>query len=372
MAKIFLLILLLASGVQQAMATSLGSGKILSHVGESLLINIDLLGADSKGIHVYQVKNEECRSSVIGTTAHGCDAIYEKPLAFSIRQRADGSSFLRVAGGKADEFFYHILIKLVSSDDGEVFRAFDFLPEFAVNQNIQAPLADQSADTSERADKSLADVLRDKELSGQDGKAGLTRQGGEQQLTQQKKHNQPGELNVKVRNTQEKNTQEKYNKRSRAAARAETISPAENKSKPRLQIKKSDEYVDEIHALRNENAEIEAQIELLEKHIALLKEVIRLKHQTGDAAVPAASVAAPVGVPVSVVSLPENTGIKMGVLRWIALVGCFVLLGLIGWLYKKQRRLQGVSYDGLPVSASYTSINEIKPLDLTGYFHKPR
>ncbi len=345
-----LLIWLLASIAPMVSAMSLGEGQILSHVGEPLSVNIALPGGYSRDVSFTQVRNAECRSSVIGTSGNGCDSLYEAPLTFSIRKRPDGQYFLRLTGGRSDELFYRILIKSSSADGGTVFKTFEFLPEFRAD-SAALPVATNDIDVAPPA-----------------GKHGIV--GGKIIEVADDEYVAPAKHPVAQR---AKALSADEPRQKRKPVEATLKKPAET----RLQIKKSGEYADDIHALQKENGEIEEQIVLLEKHISLLKEVIRLKEQTAASSVAQAAVVAPPRVPAPVVmpvqTRPAENNLP-GMLTWILLAVVLVMAALLGWMYRKMNSLSlnGRSAGVSPVVFPPASFNERKPLDLTGPFVKPK
>lgn len=348
----FLLAFLLASIAPIASAMSLGEGQILSHVGEPLSVNIALPGVYSRDVSFTQVRNAECRSSIIATSVNGCDSLYEALLTFSIRKRPDGQYFLMVTGGKSDELFYRILIKSSSADGGTVYKAFEFLPEFRANYDGQSA------------------VTHDASVAPSTGKYGVV--GGkiievaDDENVAPAKHSAAQPAPVKARLTDE-------SRQKHTRVEATVKKPAET----RLQIKKSGEYADDIHALQKENGEIEQQIVLLEKHIGLLKEVIRLKSEVGASSVPETGVVvpprmhAPVVMPVQ--PRPAENNVP-GMLTWILLAVVLVMAALLGWMFFKMKKLNlNESSDELrQVVFSPSSFNERQPLDLTSSFAKPK
>lgn len=356
-----LLALLLTGAASLASAVSLGEGQILSRVGERLSVNIALSGGYSKDVKFFQVRNAECRSSVIGTNANGCDGLYEGPLTFAVKQRPDGQYFLRVTGEKGGELYYRIVIKTVSPDGGTIFNAFEFLPEFGASPDAQPAVADE------------ADVLPGKygvvggkiiEVPADDEKALPVRNAA--QATADKTAS--GAMRPKV---------DQERARRAAGVRAQEVE-ASVKKQPgaRLEIKKYGDYSDDIHALQKENGEIEQQIVLLEKHINLLREVIRLKNQIGSSAVPEVGTAAAPSrpharAPVQVQS-QSATGEGPGLLTWILLVVIVVLLALLGWMYRTQQKLKKRNHAYTPSVLSPVPLNERKSLDLTDAFVKPK
>ncbi len=352
-----LLAWLLVSIAPMVSAMSLGEGQILSHVGEPLSVNIALLGTYNRDVSFTQVRSAACRSSVIGTSSNGCDSLYEGTLTFSIRQRTDGQYFLRVIGGRSDELFYRILIKASSVGGGTVFKTFEFLPEFRANPDAQSQ-ALKEVDTS---------------IAPRSGKYGMV--GGkvievpDDEIPAPAKRPAVQPAHVKVKPADQ----------TRQPSKPVDVlekKPAEN----RLHIKKSGEFADDIHALQKENGEIEEQIVLLERHISLLKEVIRLKDQTGASSVVAPPVVAPVVAaprvaPLAVPVQPRPAENNLpGMLTWILLALVLVMAVMLAWLFLKMKKLNlnESTAPSSPAVFSPASLNEMKPLDLTGSFVKPK
>lgn len=349
-----LLALLFAGILPTASAMSLGEGQILSHVGEPFAANISLIGSYSNEVKFAQVRNAECRSSI--TATNGCDSLYEGRLTFSVKRRTDGQYFLKVTGEKGDELYYRLLIKSVSASGGTVFNSFEFLPEFKANPDEQPA------------------VVNDVDVVLPAGKYGIV--GGKIIEAPPDEEGVPSGAAVQLAPAKAKLPDEIRQKRSAQPVDAPVKKPLET----RLQIKKYGEYADDIHALQKENGEIEEQIVLLEKHIGLLKEVIRLKSQVGASMVPEAGVLAaaptraPVRAPLPVSSqLPQANG-EPGMLTWVLLAVVLALSALLGWMFLKIRRLSlnGNSVGHGTAIFSPTSLNEIKSLDLTGAFIKPK
>ncbi|MFA6921796.1 MAG: hypothetical protein WC216_08135, partial [Gallionella sp.] len=258
-----LLLALLVAGISPAAsAMFMGEGQILSFVGEPLSANIALLGGYSKDIRFHQVRSAECRASIIGKTANGCDSIYEGPLAFSIKRRPDGQYFLKVTGEKSDDLFYRIVISYASADSGPSYNTFEFLPEFRATPDVQPAVLDE----------------RDVGAAPPAGKYGVIRGEIIESVPEEVSHDRGSSRHVPVKLAPPVKVE-------RADTPKRSVNPVDvkpsMKTDSRLQIKKYGEYADDIHALQKENGEIEDQIALLEKHIGLLKEVIRLKGQIG-------------------------------------------------------------------------------------------
>ncbi|MFA6971599.1 MAG: hypothetical protein WC208_09380 [Gallionella sp.] len=352
--KLFLA-LLIASIAPSVSAMSLGEGRILSFVGESLSANVALLGDYSSDVKFYQVRNAECRSSIIATTANGCDSLYEGALTLTIKRRPDGQYFLKLTGERGNELFYRVLIKSVSANGGTVYNAFEFLPEFKANPDA-LPVVESNAESVLPAGKyglvggKMIEVVPDDE-GRTIGKSAPAQSAP-----------------VKARLPDE-------SRQRHAAQPVEAI--VKKPSETRLQIKKYGEYADDIHALQKENGEIEEQIVLLEKHIGLLKEVIRLKSQVDASAVVEVGVAAPVRVrtPAVVPVQSQLTGNnEPGLLTWILLAVVVVMAALLGWMYRKMNSLslKGNVVEPDHAVTSTSSLNEIKSLDLTSSFVKPK
>lgn len=343
-------------------AMSLGEGRILSHVGEPFSANIALLGSYSKDVSFSQVRTAECRSSVIGTSANGCESLYEGALTLSVRQRSDGHLFLKVSGAKGDEFFYRILIKSVSAGNGTVIKTYEFLPEFSEHTDAQ-PAVDYD------------------EVVPNAGKYGVV--GGKVIETGSDADSMANGKKTTVPAADHKDKQPDEIRLDHRAAEIPVKKPAQT----HLQIKKYGEYADDIHALRKENSEIEEQIVLLEKHIGLLKEVIRLKGQADapvatESAVVAPSPAsapvlapvpkAPERAPVSIQSSSDRISEEQGLLTWILLGIVLLFSVLLGWMFLKIKKLTFNSSTVNTGSAPASTLSEIKCLDLTDAFNKPK
>lgn len=347
MALKLLLVLLAISISSFVSAMSLGEGKIRSHVGEPFMAHIALLGSYSKDVRFYQVNSAECRSSLIGMTENGCDSLYEGRLSFSVRQGLDSQHYLSVAGERSDEMFYRVIIKSESEAGGTAFNTFVFLPEFKVNpENV--PVVSSDVD----ALPAIAAVLP---------KSVAT-----------KKHVVPAPAALP--------DEMKPERKRKASVQPVAVVPAEKATGSQLQIKKHGEYADDIYALEKENIKIEQQIVLLEKHIGLLKEVIRLKSEVGTSAVVDAGVipALPANAPVSVTAPPAVpptpvTG-EQNMLTWLLLAVVLVLSALLGWVYRKLNRLKLEDNSVSPGKAvpPHLASDARTSLDLTGAFIKPR
>lgn len=346
-ATIFLLL-----AASPALALSLGEGHILNRVGEPFVARIDLPGTFDPSVKFYPVSMAECRASLIGKTVNDCESLYEGALSLTTWRRSDGEYALKLAGARADEMFYRVILKAVSAKGGVTYKSYDFLPEFKAETLAE--------------DGSALEVLVDSAASA--GKLGLvTTPAGTDALTQVKS----GKASVKPVAKPHKV------KTPRAAPRTDAPNAVNKTVASRLVINKSLEFSDDIHALKNENVAIEAQIALLEKQIYLLKEVVRLKEQTGASAVGEVAVVAdkphgPVSKPpVLPVQAPVQSS-EAGWLTWLLLAVALGLLGVIGVLYirlKKQGR--AAPLEDIAVVPAAT-LNEMKSLDLTGVFVKPK
>lgn len=332
------LLVMLASTSAQAL--SLGEGQILNRIGEPFSARVALIGEYSPDVSFSQVKGTECRASIIGSSPNGCESLYEAKLNFTVKRQSDGQYYLKVSGGRSDELFYHILIKTTSNAGGAVYNSFEFLPEFGVSPDVP-PTADVDAGLSH----------------GQYGiVGGKVIETGIQAVEVVKP--------VKLVKAEPLKVKSPVKPLPDVAVKAIPASPKPVEN--RLQIKKLGEYADDIHALQKENGEIEAQIILLEKHIGLLKEVIRLKSQAGAAPVSAVPAVVQVTAPVSA-NVP-------GVLTWILLAVVGVLAAAIVWMFMKMKQLN-LSPRGAPdrqEAISPATLSEIKSLDLTGAFIKPK
>ena len=370
-----LLALLLAGISSLASAISLGEGKILSRVGESFSANIALTGGNSRDVSFYQVKSAECRASIIASSASGCDSLYEGRLKFAVKHRADGQYYLRVTGEKSDEMFYRIIIKTVTAD-GTSFNTFEFLPEFSASSTGAAPAVKESDTVVSTGLPSgqygvikgeIVDVPQDdarKELLP------VKHAGAQANRSSVKTHtHDEAGLHAKSRATAAEHP-----------ARLDEKSAVKSTSDSRLQIKKTSEYADDIQALQKENGEIEEQIVLLEKHIGLLKDVIRLKGQIGvsgvlaagnlTAAVVPSSAVAQIAAPVVIQSAQVQSS-KETWLTWVLLGVILLLSAGLALMYVRLERAKSASEAGRQMPVAPASLNEMKTLDLTGNYAKP-
>ena len=348
MALKLLLVLLAISISPFVSAMSLGEGKIRSHIGEPFSAHIALIGSYSKDVSFSQVNKAECRSSIIGMTENGCDSLYEGRLSFAIKQRPDSQYYLSVLGERSDEMFYRIVVKSVSAVGGTAFKTFVFLPEFNVNPE-DAPLVSSDG----VAVPVIAEVPPNRVVT-------------EKQVVPV-----PAALPDEIKPERKRK------------ARVQTVAvlpPAEKAAESQLQIKKYGEYADDIYALEKENIKIEQQIALLEKHISLLKEVVRLKSEVGDSAVVGAGVIAalpaktPVSVTVPPAVLPTQATGEQSMLTWLLLAVVLVLSALLWWGYRKLNRLKLEDRSvGLgKAEPPHLTSDARTSLDLTGAFIKPR
>lgn len=377
--KNILFALLIASFASTASAMSLGEGQILSRVGEPFSANISFIGAYDKEVKFHQVRATECRSSMIGKTTAGCDYIYEGSLTFFIKKTPDGQYFLRVAGEKSEDLFYRIIIKYESASGGLVYKAFEFLPEFRSNADTP-PAAQNDSDTTVNTSLpsgkygvimgKIVEVPADEEI----------KRGAHAPAKSPAEPNAP--VNVDASNETKPAVQAKQ---KRNAAPVQHLSPlkpqAAKPAEPKLQIKKEGAHADDIYALQKENEAIEQQINLLEKQIALLKEVATLKGQTGASAVPAIAPAvasqtaitppapAPIKVAAPAAKQPDS-GISL--LNWILIAIVVVLSASLWFLYRRQK-----SYPFSDSLADFRSTrispspdDDKQSLDLTGRYFR--
>jgi hypothetical protein len=350
--KNFLLAFSFACISPSVAAMSLGEGQIISRVGEPFSANISFVGAYDKNIKFYQVKSSECRSSLIGSTTAGCDSVYEGRLTFFVKKRPDGQYFLRVGGERSEDFFYRIIIKYKSPSSGSVYKTFDFLPEFKSSNDTPPATSnddDITVNTSLPSGKygvimgnvvEMPGDIEDKPAPHEPVKASPA-----------KSESLPAEVGTAVAKAADKAKQEPGNSGA-AAKRVSKAKPQVKKAaKPELLIKKEGSYADEIFALQKENEAIEQQIILLEKQIALLKEVDRLKAQAGASSAPAlalemtpairipesspAAAPPPVTIPAQTAKQPGDSGLT--VLSWILIAVILFLLGLLWFIYKRQK-----------------------------------
>lgn len=323
--------LLLFMGVAPASALTLGEGQILSYVGEPFAADIALSGNVRPDLKFYQLRGEECRASIIG--AAGCDSLYEGALSFSLKRHSDGRYFLRVKGQKGDDLFYRIAIKY-KSEGGYAYNAYEFLPEFKASASdiVESAVDESAPEPATPVPVPLAVPVK--------RKVQATRV-------------------VDAESVQAKPVQAKPVEVRPVEIPPAVIKPVEVKQ-PRLEIKKVGEYADDIHALQKENGEIEEQIVLLEKHINLLKEVIRLKRQAGDVSSTA---------PVAVTS--TQTGRDVGMLTWILLAVVALLASLVGWMFLKLKGMKPVMEEA-GSAPSPAPLAEKKSLDLTDVFSRPK
>lgn len=346
--KNILLALLLACCSSAVSAMSLGDGQILSRVGEPFSANISVIGAYDKEVRFHQVRGAECRSSLIGKTATGCDYVYEGRLTFFIKKTPDGQYFLRLAGERSEDLFYRIIIKYESATSGQVYKAFEFLPEFRSNADTPPTTqndSDTTVNTSLPSGKygvilgKIVEVPADEEIKRE------THAPAKSPVEQ----NTPAPASA---SDEIKPAVQAKQKRNVAPAQHLSQPQANKPAEPKLQIKREGVHADDIYALQKENEVIEQQINLLEKQIALLKEVASLKTQAGASAVPAtgiapasqAAVAPPAPAPIKVAApAAKQADSGIGLLNWI-LIGLVAVLSASLWfLYRRQKSF---SYSG--------------------------
>lgn len=354
--KKILLALLFAGSVPAASAMSLGEAQMSSYIGEPFSASIALVGGYDKEVKFHQVKGDECRASILGKSANGCDSIYEGPLSFSIRRRADGTHALKLSGPRGDDLFYRVVIAYTTAGSGPVYNTFEFLPELKAAPDVQQAV---SSDGDAVAASGKYGVIKGEIY--ETGAADASREPAPV------RHPKPAAA---------KPDAAAVGLDAKRGERKADAKPA-MKSESRLEIRKYGEYADDIHALQKENGEIEEQIVLLEKHIGLLKEVIRLKGQIGASQVPetATAASAPVRAPVRVTA-PQASAAparETDMLTWILLGAVLLLSASLAVMYRKIRQL-GASgnHDARAPAFAPSALNEIKPLDLTGSFVKPK
>jgi len=373
-------------------ALSLGEGHLLSYVGEPFVANIELIGNFDKDARFYQVNNTECRSSIIGKTENSCDSLYEGELTFFIKQRPDGRYFLKVTGDRSNELFYRVIVKTKSASTGVVYNAFEFLPEIRSSLKVDLTPSNELDVTLLNGQPSgKYGVVRDKvvELASEE----------EVKLNPTESRSDPTKEAVELRSSPlisalPKTPKPEVKKPPKKKNISTPASPAtvkkldnEKSSDARLQIEKYGDYADDIYALQKENEAIEQQIVLIEKQIALLKEVAKLKGQIEASGVPATDEApmsvasaviasapivasAPVAVPAVIVQqVPVSEESSIGWLSWILLALVAFLSALVVLLYRKQRDMQLGRQDELsqPVILSPNK-DERESLDLTSSF----
>ena len=343
---------------------SLGDGQITSRVGEPFSANIALIGAYDKDIKFYHVKGSECRSSLIGSTAAACDSVYEGSLTFFIKKKPDGQYFLRVNGERSEDFFYRLIIKYKSPSSGSVYKSFDFLPEFKngndtphaasgdddVTINTSLPSGKYGVlmgnivevpndDEDKPAIPEPAKVAPDKTATPDKNEKPLT-----EAVTADAKKT-VGDTRKHASDTPTKPAPKAQRQKVKAAAQE-------------LQIKKEGSYADDIFVLQKENEAIAQQIALLEKQIALLKEVDRLKAQASGASsappvilemapaisAPASSPVAapapahvPAKITVQTAKQPDDGGTSL--LSWVLIAVILLLAALLWVLYSRQKSL---------------------------------
>lgn len=344
--KNILFALLVACCSSAVSAMSLGDGQILSRVGEPFSANVSFIGAYDKEVRFHQVRGAECRSSLIGKTTAGCDYVHEGQLTFLIKKSPDGQYFLRVIGERSEDLFYRIIIRYESASSGQVYKAFEFLPEFRTSVDTPPTTpndSDTTVNTSLPSGKygvimgKIVEVPADEEI----------KRGAHAPAKHAAEHNENTPVNADV--TDEiKPVNHAKQKRNVSGTSTRHLSRANKPAEPKLQIKKEGAHADDIYALQKENEVIEQQINLLEKQIALLKEVASLKTPTSVSSVPASNIApashvaesvpaparAPIHVPLPV-SKPPESGI--GLLNWILAALVLLLSAALWFLYRRQK-----------------------------------
>ncbi|MDO8706985.1 MAG: hypothetical protein Q7J84_18820 [Sulfuricaulis sp.] len=359
-------VFLLACLSQAVSAMSLGDGQITSRVGEPFSANISFVGAYDKDAKFYQVKSSECRSSLIGSTTAGCDSVYEGRLTFFIKKRPDGQYFLRVAGERSESLFYRVIIKYKSPSSGLVYKTFDFLPEFKSGNDATEATSDDddvTVNTSVQPKKYVVIMGNVIEMPGDIEDKPAPHE--PEKASPAKSVN----LSIEAKTADAKPADSPKQKRASPDAsnkQAPKVKRQTNKAAaPELMIKKEGSYADEIIALQKENEAIGQQIALLEKQIALLKKVENLKAQAGASSVPAQH---PVLIPAQTIKQPDDSGIPA--LNWILIAIVLLLMALLFFLYRKQKKLFHMRSlaEFKPAMVSPTSSEDSKYLDLINEF----
>lgn len=386
--KNFLLAFSFACLSQYVSAMSLGDGQIISRVGEPFSANISLVGAYDKNIKFYQVKGSECRSSLIGSTTAGCDSVYEGSLTFFVKKRPDGQYFLRVYGERSEDFFYRIIIKYKSPSSGSVYKTFDFLPEFKSSSDASpATSNDDEITVNTSLPPGKYGVLMGNVVEVTDDVEDKPAQHEPLKAPPGKSENLSAEMGATGVKVADKAKQEP----GASAKPVSKVKPQVKKVvKPELLIRKEGSYADEIFVLQKENEAIEQQIILLEKQIALLKEVERLKALAVAPSAPAlalemapairvpesSSVVAPAPAPPQAIILAQTAkqsdDSSISVLNWILIAVILLLLVLLWLIYKRQQSLFHTNSFAEFKSAmvSPASSDDGKYLDLTSEFRR--
>jgi len=351
-------------------AMSLGEGQMTSRVGEPFSANIPFVGAYDKDVRFHQVKGNECRSSLIGSTATGCDSVYEGSLTFFVKKRQDGQYYLRVGGERSENLFYRVIIKYKSPSSGSVYKTFDFLPEFKNgNDTVDATPDDDAALNTPTQPKKyvfimgnvieMPDDVEEKPASHEPAKASPAKSQSIPVVTKA----------ADIKPVDAKPAGDTRQKRAGSDASAQRAPKAKRKigkaAVPELMIRKDGSYAEEIIALQKENEAIGQQIALLEKQIALLKKVESLKAQTGASSVPARH---PVLITAQTMSQPDDSDISLS--SWILIAAVLLLLGLLFFLYRKQKALsylRGLA-EFKPAMVSPASTEDSRYLDLINEF----
>lgn len=386
--KNFLPALFMAFLSPSVAAMSLGDGQIISRVGEPFSANIALIGTYDKDVKFYQVKGGECRASLIGTTATGCDSVYEGRLTFFIKKKPDGQYFLRVIGERSEDFFYRLIIKYKSPSSGSVYKAFDFLPEFRSHNDMAAAPSDDEDHTVNASLPSgkygvlmgniveMTSDAEDKPVPHEPAK-----------VVPDKSESLPAEAGTTATKPAETAGQ-KHRSDIPAKPAPKAKQPKSNAAAAELKIKKEGSYADEIFVLQKENEAIEQQIALLEKQIALLKEVDRLKAQAAAPSAPALALEmapaignpesgpvampapAPVKIPAQIATPTDDRGIS--VLSWILIAVILLLIALLWFLHRRQKNLfQKYSHSEFTSAiVSPTATDDNKYFDLMNDFTK--
>lgn len=351
-------------------AMSLGEGQMTSRVGEPFSANISLVGAYDKDARFYQVNGSECRASLIGSIPAGCDSVYEGRLAFFVKKRPDGKYYLRVKGERSEGFFHRVIIKYKPSSSGLAYKTFDFLPEFKNgNDTVDATPDDDDValDTPAQPKKyvfimgnviELPDDVEEKSAPREPAKVSPAKS---ESITVAVRAADIKPVDAKPAG----DARQKHAGSDASAQRAPKAKRKISKAAPELMIRKDGSYAEEIIALQKENEEIGQQIALLEKQIALLKKVESLKAQAGASSVPAQR---PVLILAQTMKQPDDSGIPM--LGWILIAAVLLLLALLFFLYRKQKKLsylRGLA-EFKPAMVSPASTEDSRYLDLINEF----
>ncbi|MFZ2302197.1 MAG: hypothetical protein WAW10_10070 [Gallionella sp.] len=352
-------------------AMSLGEGQMTSRVGEPFSANISLVGAYDKDARFYQVNGSECRASLIGSIAAGCDSVYEGRLTFFVKKRPDGQYYLRVKGEKGDGFFHRVIIKYKPSSSGLAYKTFDFLPEFKNgNDTVDATPDDDDVVLNAPAQPKKYVFIMGNVIEMPDAVEEKPASRGPAKVSSDKSESIPVAMKAaEIKPVDAKPAGDARQKRAGSDASSQRALKAKRKiskaAVPELMIRKDGSYAEEIIALQKENEEIGQQIALLEKQIALLKKVESLKAQAGASSVPAQR---PMLILAQTMKQPDDSGISM--LGWILIAAVLLLLALLFFLYRKQKKLSYMRSlaEFKPAMVSPASTEDSRYLDLINEF----